>query len=104
MLTLEKLADKMRPSHNHICILYDSELVRLIGVHEDEVDFYYVVQNHKGKIFHASAVGACVSLKDCYPADRYASMDNIFSLNGAIPVAHFQVTQNLTENPFRMRG
>lgn len=104
MLTLEKLADKMRPFHNHICILYDAELVRLIGVHEDQVDLYYVVQNRQGKVSYASAVGACVSLKDCYPADRYESMDHLFSLNGAPAVAHFQVTQNLTENPFRMRG
>ena len=103
MLTLEKLADKMRPFHNHICILYDSELVRLIGVHEDEVDLYYVVQNRQGKTWCASAAGHCVSLKDRYPADRYASMDSYFSLSGAPPVAHFRVTQNLYENPFKMR-
>jgi len=103
MLSLEKLAEKMRPFHNDICILYDSELVRLIGVHEDEMDLYYVVQSRQGKISCASAVGHCVSLKDRYPADRYASMDHFFSLSGAPPVAHFRVTQNLSENPLRMR-
>lgn len=103
MLTFEKFADEMRPFHNDICILYDSELVRLIGVHEDQVDLYYVVQNRRGKVSYCTAVGSCVSLKNRYPVDRYESMDHLFSLNGAPPVAHFQVTQNLTENPLRMR-
>lgn len=103
MMTLEKLADAMRPFHNHICILYDSELVRLIGVHEDADDLYYVVQHQRGKISYASAVGPCVSLNGLYPSKRYESMEGIFSLNGAPPEAEFRVTQNLKESAFRMR-
>lgn len=92
-LTLEKLADEMRPFHNDICILHDCELVRLVGVHDGDDDFYYRV---RGKRPHgeylSTAVGHIVSLRGIYPAERYHHMDQVFALNGAEPTDEFVVT------------
>lgn len=99
MLTLETLADECRPFHNDICVLYDSELVRLVGVHEDEDDFYYRVRRiiPPRREFLASAVGRIVSLRAIYPADEYQHMDQVFTLNGAGPSEEFLVTRPATE-------
>ena len=89
------LIEEMRPLHNHICILYESELVRLVGIHDGEYDYYYRVRSiqpgGKGE-YLASAVGHIVSLKHLYPEERYATMDATFALNGAGPSDNFLVT------------
>lgn len=82
---------EMLPYHNHICLLYDSEIVRLIGVAEDILDFYYIVQSEdKEEEFWATAVGHCVSLKEVnYP--RYTQIENRFVQNGKCPTESFIV-------------
>lgn len=88
--------DKMLPLHNHICILYDSVLVRLVGVHEDDYDYYYTVKSldtSRGK-YYASAVGHIVSLKGLYPDERYDYMDEIFEISGAGPEEEFGITSD----------
>ena len=84
MLTFEQLINEHKPNHNDICILYDMTLVRLVGVAEDEDDYYYIVREvtPKGE-YLASCVGWLYSLKGIIAQERYDNMDNLFSLNGA---------------------
>lgn len=93
MLSLQSLADEYRPFHNDICVIHDHLLARLVGVAEDESDFYYKVIPLGGKASYCSAVGSCVSLKAGYPdPERYACLDRTFALNGAVPSPEFEVT------------
>jgi len=106
MLTLEKLANEMRPHHNEICIMFDSQLVRLIGVSQDDHDLYYIVQPDKSrwddtKIVHASAVGHIQPLRGAIPLDAYERMDKIFELKGRAPVEHFLVKDERIWDPDR---
>ena len=95
-MTLDELVAKMRPFHNHICMLYDTELVRLIGIGEDDRDFYYIVREHVGvdapkKEYWTTAVGHCYSLKGLIPAERYAQTEWCFTHNAAPPTDEFLV-------------
>jgi hypothetical protein len=95
-MTLDELAEKMRPLHNQICMLYDRELVRLVGVAQDEHDFYYIVRNPQAQTeadrdTFASAVGHCYGLKEHLPTERYARTDALFALNGAVETETFAV-------------
>ena len=88
--------DTMLPLHNHICILHDIQLVRLVGVHKDDYDYYYTVKSldtSRGK-FYASALGHIVSLKGLYPEERYDYMDKIFEMNGSGPEEEFSITSD----------
>lgn len=92
MLTLESFKAEMAPFHNDICVVHDCKLARLVGLAESDDDFYYKVVELGGRISYCSAVGACVSLKATYPdPERYATMDNSFSLNRAAPTDTFTV-------------
>lgn len=92
MLTLEKLTEDTKPFHNDICILYDSVLVRLVGIADDGDDFYYIVREMGPKNeYYASAVGHIISLRPTYPAERYKYMSDIFEMNGAPPTEEFEV-------------
>lgn len=85
MLTLSKLADEVSPYHNDICLLYHHELVRLVGVGEDEYDLYYVVEYPEAGIdkqVYASAVGHLDSLKNILPTKMYEGINRHFELNG----------------------
>lgn len=92
MLTLEKLTEDTKPFHNDICILYDSVLVRLVGIADDGDDFYYIVRemSPKGE-YYASAVGHIISLRPTYPTERYKYMSDIFEMNGASSTEEFEV-------------
>lgn len=87
-------AEEMRPLHNQMCILYDTDVVRLVGVGRDESDFYYITRSIRDKRGvrpgnWSSAVGHILSLKGIYPTERYAYMDHIFGLNDAGPSDDF---------------
>lgn len=100
MTTFENFTESMKPFHNHICILYDCELVRLLGVHLDWCDYYYIVKplgQHK-KSYFASATGHIVSLKGKIPDERYVQMNNVFNLNGTPEEREFIITMDTT-NP-----
>ncbi len=90
-MTLEELTDEMKPFHNHLCIIYDTEIVRLIGVAEDDDDLYYVVDRMTTSHLWYSAVGHCYSLKVLLPPDDYDRMNNIFRLNTAPETDSFLV-------------
>lgn len=92
MLTLESVAHEYRRFHNHICVVHDCELVRLIGVAESPEDYYYKAVRLGGKVGYYSTVGSCVSLKECYPdPERYATLDKVFGFNRAQPTQEFEI-------------
>lgn len=100
MLTLESLAADMRPHHNDVVIVHDCHIGRLIGVADDEHDYYYIVTSFgRGETFY-SAVGHCVSLRGHYPTADYERLDNILTLNGAGPTAEFEVRILPPHQPF----
>lgn len=95
MLTLQQLAQEYRPFHNHICVVHDCTLVRLLGVVDGGDDFYYKVVELGGKVTLCSAVGSCVSLKEGYPdAERYEQLDRVFGYNGAPATEEFEVCKH----------
>lgn len=103
-MKFEDFIEEMKPFHNHICIIYDTDLVRLVGVHNDERDYYYTVKSMNGRhpgmtqnLWHGTAVGHIISLKDIYPKDRYEYMDKIFEWNGATKEENFLVTEEKYE-------
>ncbi len=82
VLTLGKLRTMVAPILNHICIFLDGNVGRLVGVAEDEYDFYYVVDRiHEGRTQY-SAVGSVASLKRIIPDNHYASVDRLHTSNG----------------------
>lgn len=91
-MTLDELVAKMRPFHNHICIAHDMKLCRLVGIGEDDMDYYYIVQTldtpmHKHQWY--SAVGACESIKGSYA--RYDIVESMFTINGHEATQNFLV-------------
>lgn len=78
----EKFMKECKKVFNHIGLLYDTDIVRLIGYAEDDDDCYYLVLQPdflgKHKVVWASMVGAFESLKNChYP--RYKQLENQMS-------------------------
>lgn len=88
---MEKLRAEVEPILNHICIVFDMEIGRLVGVAEDAQDFYYLVDRIQGGRTQYSAVGSVISLKGVIPEDRYSSMDGIHTVNGCPAVERMVV-------------
>ena len=89
ILTFDRMVNEYRPLFNDICLMHDHELARIIGVHQDDQDCYYIGLKKRGEIVFYSAVGACVSLRSL---GRYEQIETIFNLNGAPPATEFRVT------------
>lgn len=81
-LTISRLYDMVQPHFNDLCIMYQESIVRLIGVAEEEDDFYYVTKNLKGVVAYYSAVGSYISLKSYIPEQDYTLMDDTYECNG----------------------
>lgn len=97
MTVFDQFIEEMRPMHNHIGIVHDCDLVRLVGVMQDDDDHYYIVRSLRplpglsSREHYASAVGHFTSLKAGYPAADYARLDDVFRLNRAGPTDTFLV-------------
>lgn len=97
-LSLEKLDAELRSHHNEVCLLYGSEIVRLIGVHECDCDFYYTVEAIRSgawgaRVVHSSAVGHIDSLKGILPEAHYVAADSYLKANGSHGTPEFSVTR-----------
>lgn len=79
------------PFHNHMCIAYDHDIVRLIGVGEDEHDLYYIVQpaGYAAENMWYSAVGHLYSLKPYLPRKAYDRLENLWTINEKLPTSRF---------------
>ena len=75
--------EELRPFFNDIGLLYDTEVVRLIGYAQSPVDCYYITQKRHftgekyDGICYSSMVGSFVSLKGIYP--RYEQLEHMFT-------------------------
>jgi hypothetical protein len=91
------IQDKMRPLHNHICIVHDDIMGRLVGIHEDAMDLYYrirlrdrdIERNGGKRDVYATCVGACVSLAGI---DRYERLEETFVRDGCPREPEFLIT------------
>jgi hypothetical protein len=109
MIDRDQIIKDLKKMHNHIGIINDTELGRLVGFSEDFMDYYYIIRHicneriHKDNegfnTTHHSMVGSFVSLKDIY-GDRYTHMDEIFTINGAPPSKEFIIKVEKTSNWF----
>jgi len=98
---LEELADELKELHNDVCILYDSHIVRFLGVAQAEGELFYVVsypsysRNYIDEdVVYAPAGGYIFSLKKCIPDERYLVMDNILEVNGSPKIEEFLLERN----------
>lgn len=89
MITFNAFVEEMKPIHNHICIFYDHEIGRLVGVQDSPADWYYIYITSDGEKRYGTAVGHCVSLKDVYP--RYEIMERLFHMNRCKRVDEFLI-------------
>lgn len=89
-MTFQELIDECRPMHNDICIVADSDLARIVGVHHGENDFYYRLRGISRGEWLMSAVANVLSLRGLYPT--YDIMDEVFALNHARPSDEFIIT------------
>ena len=99
MINREDFINELILMHNHIGISHDYQLGRLIGFHEDEVDYYYIIQ-YPGtwgvapKRIYATAVGRFVSLVGRYPEPEYTYLDDQFARNGCEKVNEFIISKD----------
>lgn len=101
-MSREESAAEARALLNTICIVHDSELVRVVGFHEDALDYYWRVRcrdrdARNGRTeWYATFVGACVGLTDM---PRYDQLEADFTRNGCPPVPEFlDTTAGRAEN------
>jgi hypothetical protein len=93
-------ASDYRSLHNEIVIVHDYRMGRLIGIHQDIMDSYYVILHMREpeapepNIRRYSAVGGCESMR-C--VNRYEQIENAHTLNGAPPQEKFLITRQCKE-------
>lgn len=95
--------EECRAKFNDICLVHDHQLGRLVGIHEDSFDMYYIVRvprydRHRGieipeggREYMASAVGWCSSMRG---HERYDALEGMFTCNGCPPAAEFIITRD----------
>lgn len=79
--TVIKILESCKLIFNDICMLYDSDLVRLIGFEATNEDCYYIVKEKTGKIMYCSAVGHLYSLKTVLSKEQYNRLESNFEIN-----------------------
>ena len=81
-MTFQDFCAEMAPFENHIGIVADTDVVRLVGVGQDDMDCYYICKDRRGKEVWWSAVGAFETL---IGLRRYEQIEATFMLNGCPP-------------------
>lgn len=81
-LTLRKLKEEVKEKYfNILCTdVTGSSVFRVVGVAEDEWDFYYIIKTINGEKKHMTAVMSLISLKNL---EEYASIDAVHQMNGS---------------------
>lgn len=82
-MTLTDLQNEVLPYQNTL-VLDHFNVVRLVGVVEDEDDFYWVFDGHRG-VYHSSCVCDWEPLKGVLPTERYEQLVRIWNLNNTEP-------------------
>lgn len=78
-LKLDSLKKEMEPYKDTLVLDY-FEVVRLVDVFEDEDDFYWVYDTHKGLI-HSSCVVGWIPLKGILIDKNYDELVRVWNLN-----------------------
>jgi len=79
----KKILKFIKKHQGQLCLDY-YDVVRLIGFHEDEDDYYYDVQKvgaEPNGRYHTSCVGLMTPLKGKIPARDYKIIDTVFTAN-----------------------
>lgn len=81
-LTLRKLKTEVKEKYfNVLCTdVTGSSVFRVVGVAEDEWDFYYIIKTINGEKKRMTAVMSLISLKNL---EEYASIDAVHQMNGS---------------------
>ncbi len=79
------ILEEITPLFNEMVLVYDTDVGRLVGYHEDLIDCYYVVRRaglsgEEGKITYCSAVGKIEPLEPL--VDDYAAIDAHHAAHG----------------------
>ncbi|MFX4300029.1 hypothetical protein [Pseudosulfitobacter pseudonitzschiae] len=90
-LTIEKLAEEVKPFFGQMVLVHRHELAVLEGVGEDLHDLYYIARPvvrrppHYSKEVWYSAVGHCEGLKQYLPAEMHDALLSQRKMNGGLP-------------------
>lgn len=79
-MKIEKLYEETQPYLNQL-VIQGFEVVRLMGVVEDEDDFYYVFDNYKKGTCHVSILAGFIPLKGL---DGYDMILRLWNLNNEV--------------------
>lgn len=77
--TLDSLKKELEPYKDTLVLDY-FEVVRLVDVFEDEDDFYWVYDSHKGLV-HSSCVVGWTPLKGTLGDEDYNELVRVWNLN-----------------------
>jgi hypothetical protein len=91
----ERIIAGMRPKHNDICIGGGLRLVRLVGFHEDDEDYYYHLRYVCGSNVYESAVGTLITLRGKLSQKEYDDIEYVFTRNGCPPSQDFLISSNV---------
>jgi hypothetical protein len=80
MITMDSLRAEVEPYKNTL-VLDCFDVVRLVGIAEDQSDFYYVYERFRQGIVWSSAVGGWTPLKGIIPENEYKRLVYIWNLN-----------------------
>lgn len=83
MTTLASLQEELAPYRNTLVLNY-FEVVRLVDVIDEEDDYYWVLDSHKG-IVYSSCVGGWIPLKGKLDTKDYAELVRVWNLNNIEP-------------------
>lgn len=90
-LTLEMLAEEMKPLFGQVVLVYRHEMAVLEGVGEDLHDLYYIARPLVRRPYQGvkpvwySAVGHCEGLKQYLPEEMHDALLRTAELNGGLP-------------------
>lgn len=90
-LTIEKLAEEVKPFFGQVVLMYRHEMAVLEGVGEDLNDLYYIARplvrrpHQKTSAVWYSAVGHCEGLEPYLPKEMHDALLNNVKLNGGLP-------------------
>ena len=85
--------EEARKLFNHICINGSGHVVRIVGFHEDESDYYWITRDLFGTQVYSSCVGGYESLKG--KIEFYDDVERVFTVNGCPPAESFIETSEV---------
>ena len=79
--TLTDITQEAQPYINTLVIINYDEIVRLVGITQDELDYYWVYDSKTKGIQHSSCVMNFIPLKGFIESNKYNQLVKIWNLN-----------------------